>query len=147
MAHDKHEWAERFSQTRASMAPFLGLLVLAAQQGALYALDWGGQSLVQTFVWLAFALAMLTILLTGGGWFLPRDVRRIANDEITRANRRAGITAGFVVAMIAGFLVWAIAPFEPLHAQRAANIIVSLGLGCAFIAYGMAELRSDAAGR
>ena len=46
--------------------------------------------------------------------------------------------------MITGFLVWAVSPFEPLHAQRAANIIVSMGLGCAFVSYGVAEMVTNA---
>ena len=141
---DDFERAEQFARVRALMAPFLGLLVLTMQQGTFYAWDWGSESLVQIFVWLAFALVMLALLLTGGGWFLPRRARELANDEVTRANRQRGITVGFVTAMITGFLVWAISPFEPLHAQRAANIIVSMGLGCAFVAYGMAEVATHA---
>lgn len=144
---DDFERADKFAQSRALMAPFLGLLVLAAQQGLFFAWDWGSDSLVQIFVWLAFALVMLALLLTGGGWFLPARIRQIADDEVTRANRQRGITVGFVVAMITGFLVWAISPFDPLHAQRAANLIVSISLGCAFVAYGTAELASSHAGK
>ena len=33
---------------------------------------------------------------------------------------------------------------RPLHAQRAANIIVSMGLGCAFVSYGVAEMVTNA---
>lgn len=141
---DDFERAEQFARARELMAPFLGLLVLTMQQGTFYAWDWGSGSLVQVFVWLGFALVMLPLLLTGGGWFLPRPARELADDEVTRTNRQRGITVGFVTAMITGFLVWAISPFEPLHAQRAANIIVSMGLGCAFVGYGMAEVETHA---
>ena len=143
---DDIEKAESFSQIRAVMAPFFGLLVLVIQQGTLYSFEWGSRSLVQIAVWLGFALLMLALLLTGGGWFLSRRARQLANDEVTRANRQVGITVGFVVAMVVGFLVWAISPFDPLHAQRAANLIVSTSLGCAFVAYGVAEMRSNVAG-
>lgn len=141
---DDYETAENFAQTRSIMAPFLGLLVLLMQQGIFFSWDWGSDSLVQIFVWLAFALIMLGLLLTGGGWFLPKRARTLANDEVTKANRQRGITVGFVAAMITGFLVWAVSPFEPLHAQRAANIIVSMGLGCAFVSYGVAEMVTNA---
>jgi hypothetical protein len=137
---DDYETAEKFAQGRAIMAPFLGLLVLMMQQGIFFAWDWGSDSLLQILVWMGFAVLMLLLLLTGGGWFLSKRVRNLANDEVTRANRQRGITIGFVVAMLTGFLVWAVSPFEPLHAQRAANLIVSMGLGCAFLAYGIAEL-------
>ena len=143
---DDFENADRFAETRATMAPFIGLLILVAQQGIFFAWDWGSDSLVQIAIWLAFAIFMLVLLLTGGGWMLPARVRRIADDEVTRANRQLAITTGFIVAMVMGFLVWAVSPFEPLHAQRAANIIVSSSLGCAFVAYGMAERRTHVAG-
>ena len=143
---DDFEKAESFARSRTMMAPFFGLLVLVVQQGIFFGWEWGSDSLIQIVLWLAFALFMLALLLTGGGWFLPKRARQIADDEVTRANRQRGITVGFVVAMITGFLVWAVSPFEPLHAQRAANIIVSVSLGCAFVAYGMAELASTHAG-
>ncbi|MEW4449200.1 hypothetical protein [Qipengyuania sp. JC766] len=128
------------------MAPFMGLLVLVVQQGTLFAWDWGDDSLLQIAVWLGFAVVMLALLLTGGGWFLSKRARELANDEVTRANRQAAIQIGFVVAMVMCFLVWAISPFEPLHAQRAANLIASMTLGCTFVAFGMAELRTNAGG-
>lgn len=141
---DDFETAENFAQGRAIMAPFMGLLVLLMQQGIFFAWDWGSDSLVQIFVWLAFALIMLLLLLTGGGWFISKRARTLADDEVTKANRQRGISIGFVAAMVTGFLVWGVSPFEPLHAQRAANIIVSMGLGCAFIAYGVAEMVTNA---
>lgn len=146
MVKDNFEKAESFARNRATMAPFFGLLVLIMQQGIFFSWDWGSDSLLQIILWLGFALIMLALLLTGGGWFLPKRARQIADDEVTQANRQHGITVGFIVAMVTGFLVWAVSPFEPLHAQRAANIIVSVSLGCAFVAYGMAELRSSHAG-
>ena len=141
---DDFETAEYYSRTRAVMAPFLGLLVLVVQQGTLYSWDWGSDSLVQIAINVGFTLVMLALLLTGGGWFLPKRARRLANDEVTRANRQRGITIGFATAIVTSCLVFAVSPFDPLHAQRAANIIASMGLGGAFLAYGMAELASDA---
>ena len=38
---DDYETAENFAQTRAIMAPFLGLLVLLMQQGIFFSWDWG----------------------------------------------------------------------------------------------------------
>lgn len=141
---DDFEAADRFNTSRALAAPFLGLLILVVQQGILFTWQWGDDSFFQIFIWLVFASIMLALLLTGGGWFLPKRARELANDEVTKSNRQAAIQVGFLVAMITGFLVWAISPFEPLHAQRAANIIVSMSLGTSFLAFGMAELRTSA---
>lgn len=138
------EAADRFNASRALAAPFLGLLVLVVQQGILFTWQWGDDSFFQIAIWLIFSSIMLALLITGGGWFLPKRARELANDEITKSNRQAAIQTGFLVAMITGFLVWAISPFEPLHAQRAANIIVSMSLGTSFVAFGMAELRTNA---
>lgn len=143
---DDFETAEKFGQGRALYAPFLGLLILVAQQGIFFAWDWGDDSLLQIALWLVFAVAMLMLLMTGGGIFLSKRARELANDEVTQLNRLGAIQAGFVVAMVMGFLVWAISPFEPLHAQRAANFIVSTSLASAFIAFGVAEMRTQAGG-
>ena len=82
-------------------------------------------------------------MLTGGGWFLTSRARALANVEPTQVNKARAIQTGFIVSMFVGFLVVAIAPFEPLHAQEAAHLIVSAGLGCAFLVFGIAELVSD----
>ena len=142
---DDFETAENFAQTRAVMAPFLGLMVLLVQQGTIFfTWDWGSNSLVQIAINVGFTLVMLALLLTGGGWFLSKRARRLADDEVTRANRQRGIQLGFVTAMVMGCIVFAVSPFDPLHAQRAANVIVSMGLGMAFLTYGIAEMMTNA---
>ncbi|PZT90673.1 MAG: hypothetical protein DI637_03235 [Citromicrobium sp.] len=141
---DDFETADTFAQNRMRMAPFLGLLILLVQQGTLYAWDWGSDSLVQILLNVGFTLVMLALLLTGGGWFLSRRARALANDEVTQAHRNRGIRIGFATAIVTACLVFSVSPFDPLHAQRAANIIVSMGLGMAFLTYGLAERMTDA---
>lgn len=136
------ETADAFDKRRASAAPFLGLVVLLAQQGIIFAWEWGSQSITQTAVWLIFAVTMLVLLMTGGTWLLPSSARALADDEVTSSNRALALRAGFGVTMITGLIVWVVAPYEPLHAQHAANLIVSLGLGSGFAAFAMAEVRS-----
>ena len=143
---DDFETAEQFGKTRALAAPFIGALILALQQGMVFAWDWGSTSsgaLLQVAVWLFFAVVMLVLLLSGGGWFLPRKARALANDEPTRAIRDRAVKIGFVVAIVTCFLVVAVSPFDPLPAQRAAHIVASMGLGTAFVALGMGELFSN----
>lgn len=140
---DDYEVAEEFNNTRARMAPFIGFFILALQQGVVFAWEWGPGSLLQSLIWLAFAMVMLALLLTGGGWFLSPAARALADDEPTRANRDRAVRMGFIAAIITCFLVVAVAPFEPLPAQRAAHIIASVGLGCAFLAFGVAEISAN----
>lgn len=137
------EKAEQFGRTRALAAPFLGALILALQQGIMFGWAWDSTSsgaLLQIGVWLVFATVMLLLLLTGGGWFIPRQARAIANDEPSQINRQRAIKIGFVVSLITCFLVVAVSPFDPLPAQRAGHIIASMGLGTAFVALGMGEI-------
>ena len=137
------EKAEQFAKARALAAPFIGTLILALQQGVVFVWDWGATSfgaLLQIALWLVFAIIMLLLLLTGGGWFISPKARAIANDEPSQSNRHRAIRIGFVVALVTCFLVVAVSPFEPLPAQRAAHIIASMGLGAAFVALGMGEL-------
>ena len=138
---DDYKSADRFSASRTQAAPFIGLLILACQQGVVFGWSWGTSTgaIVQTIAWLVFAAIMLMLLLSGGGWFLSRNVRALANDEPSMAIRDRAIRIGFIVAIITCFLVVAVAPFEPLPAQRAAHIVASTSLGTAFVALGMGE--------
>lgn len=140
---DNFKIAEQFDSRRALVAPFLGALILTLQQGIMFAWSWNSTefgALFQVAVWLVFAIIMLLLLLTGGGWFIPSKARAIANDEPSQINRQRAIKIGFVVSVITCFLVVAISPFDPLPAQRAAHMIASMGLGTAFAALGMGEL-------
>ena len=140
---NEFEKAEAFGKARAHAAPFIGALILALQQGIIFGWDWETTSygaLFQVGLWLFFAIVMLLLLLTGGGWFLGRKARAIANDEPSVSSRERAIKIGFVVSLITCFLVVAVSPFDPLPAQRAAHIIASMGLGTAFLALGMSEL-------
>ncbi len=139
---DTVERADRVSRGRALAAPFAGLALLSVQQWLFFGQEWQEVSVVQLAIWLALALLALAVLLSGGLWFVPRSVRRLAEDGETERNRQRAITAGFVVAIITALLVFAVSPFEPLPAQRAAHIITSVSLGVAFVTFGVAESRS-----
>lgn len=145
MGEDKEtptEKADRISWGRAVMAPFFGLAVLLAHQGVFFNWDWDAVNFIAMGVWTLLALIVLVITLTGGVWLMPRGVRRIADDDISRANRDRAIRLGFIAAMVVGMLVFVVAPFEPLSAQRAAHLIVSFGLAMALLTFGLAELHS-----
>lgn len=136
------ERADRVSRARALAAPFAGLALLSVQQWLFFGQEWEQVGIVQLGIWLVLAVLAIAVLLSGGLWFVPRSVRRLAEDGETARNRQMAITAGFVVAMITALLVFAVSPFEPLSAQRAAHIITSVSLGCAFVTFGIAESRS-----
>lgn len=136
------ERADRASRARAMAAPFFGLLLLSVQQWLFFGREWEQVGVVQLGIWMALALLALAVFLSGGLWFMPRPVRRLVEDGETERNRQRAITSAFVVAMIVALLVFAVSPFEPISAQRAAHIIVSMSLGVGFVTFGIAESRS-----
>ncbi|MGF1549229.1 MAG: hypothetical protein ACFBQW_01635 [Sphingomonadaceae bacterium] len=136
------EDAEEISRNRALYAPFGGFALLSVQQWLFFSRDWQEVTPLQLGAWLVLALLALFFLMSGGLWFASRKVRALANDEITERNRNSAIKGGFAVAVITALLVFALSPFEPISAQRAAHIICSLGLGVALLIFGIEEGRS-----
>jgi hypothetical protein len=135
------EKADGISRRRAGMLPFLAV-VLLAQQSLFISWDGRAVTVVQTAAWLVMVLFLLFALLTSGAWFTPRAVRELANDEVTRANRALAIQRGFIAAMVTGMLVFVVSPIEPISAQRAAHIIVSIGLAVALLVFGLEERKA-----
>jgi hypothetical protein len=113
--------------------------VLVTHQALFFSWDWEAVTLEQTMTWTILALGVLLALMTHGKWFTPRRVRELVNDEVTRANRTKAIERGFIAAMLAAILVFAISPFEPVSAQRAAHLIVTVGLATALVVFGWNE--------
>jgi hypothetical protein len=133
--------ADAVSRRRARMMPALAVLLLT-QQSLFWSWDGRAVTIVQTVAWIVMVVAMLWMLVTGGGLLLPRDVRTLANDEVTQANRAIAIRRGFLAAMLMAMLVFAVSPFEPITAQRAAHLIVSLGLAITLLSFGLLERKS-----
>lgn len=132
--------ADRVSQTLARSAPFLGLLVLLVHQGVFFSWNWEAVAWWQIAVWLGFVAFMFTLLMTGGALFMPRRIRELANDEVTKANRSIALHAGFFVAMVIAILLVVVSPFEPINAQRAGHMIVSMSLGISLLVFGLREM-------
>lgn len=135
------EKAERVDRLRTLFAPLLGLVVLSANQWLFFSRDWDQVTIVQLSLWLAMILVVLALVATGGIWFSSSAVRRIADDEITRESRRRAFQGGFAAAMLIALIVFVVSPFQPLDAQRAAHIIISIALGVALVTYGIEEIR------
>ena len=135
------EKADAVTRQRAQYMPFLAVALLA-QQGLFIRWDGRTVTLVQTAAWVVLVLVVLLAILTGGNWFANSRVRQLANDEVTRANRAVAIERGFTAAMLTTVLVFAISPIEPITAQRAAHLIVSIGLAVTLLVFGLEERKS-----
>ena len=137
------ERADRIVKTHGRMAPFLGLLVLVVQQGVFFSWDDGAIAWWQITVWLAFVGLILAVLMTSGALFVPRRIRKLANDEVTRANRDIAIKTGFFVALFIAVLFVIVSPFDPIGGQRAGHMLISMSLGIALLVFGLREMLTD----
>lgn len=137
------ERADKIDRVRAAVAPLLGLVVLSANQWLFFSRDWNDVTPLQLGLWVLMILIVLAIIVTGGTWFASPQVRRLANDEATRASRQAAFKGGFTAAVVMALVVFVVSPFEPLSAQRAAHLIISIALGVALLAFGFAESRNN----
>lgn len=135
------EEADQATRSRATFTPFAGFALLSVQQWLFFGSDWEQIGALQLGAWLVLAILALLFLMTGGLWFKSRHVRALANDETTERSRQKAIKGGFIAAVVTALFVFAVSPFEPLSAQRAAHIISSLGLGVALLLFGIEESR------
>ena len=138
---DRIDRADEISRNRAHMAPFIGLLVLFVPQVMLANWNWEAVTWWQAAIWFVLVAFAAGTLFWGGMWF-PKDLRAIGEDEVTRANRSKAVTRGFLAALFVAMLVFVVSPFEPISAQEAAHLIVSVGLVCALLSFGIAETQS-----
>ena len=136
--------ADRIVKAHSRAAPFIGLLVLLVHQGVLFSWNWTAIAWWQIAVWLAFIAVVLTLLMTGGALFVPKRIRELANDELTRANRAIAIQTGFFVAMFIAVLFVVVSPFDPIGGQRAGHMLISISLGVSLLVFGMREMFANA---
>ena len=135
------EKAEKLSRWRAQFLPLMAVLLLA-HQGLFISWDGRAVTVVQTVAWVVLALVLMFTVISGGAWFAPKRVRDLANDEVTRANRSKAIERGFVAALLTAMLVFVVSPIEPISAQRAAHMIVSIGLAVTLLVFGLEERKA-----
>lgn len=80
---------------------------------------------------LAWVLALLALLATGGGLFAGRDVRRILDDELARTNRAVAYRNAFWAMMSVAFAGYVLAQLMPIgelllaHASLSAGVVVA----------------------
>lgn len=99
-----------------------------------------GVKLSAYIVWCA---ALMLFMATGGGLLLPRDVRRILNDESTLEHRRRATSLGFWTALLAALACYAVNLVWPLTALDVAHVVLSTGLASALLRFGALERRAQ----
>ena len=137
------EVAERLSRRRARIMPAFGVLFIVWQANFLSSPDMPTRLVDQVKVtaWFVWALALLLLLVTGGGHFRGPEVRALMNDELTRENRRTGYTFGFWAAVGSAIGLYAVALFEPVSGREAVHIVLTAAIASALMTFGALERR------
>ena len=136
--------AERLSKRRARALPALGVIFLAQQASFLSMPEHAGRPVdhLKISAWLFLTVALLAGLATGGAWFHPRPVRRLLNDESTRAHRQTAYVYGFWAAMGTALGLYVVDMFEPVSGRDAVHIIVTVAVATALLTFGLLERRA-----
>jgi hypothetical protein len=93
-------------------------------------------------VWTALLLAYIG---TGGGPFLPREVRAILNDETTIAHRRRGMAMGFWAAMGTAIGCYVVTLFDVVTPRQVIHTVLTAGVGAALLTFAVLERRAQRA--
>lgn len=141
MIQSNGELADHLGKRTARLLLVVALIYLSQQVAYFSDHAARGVDHVKVGSWVVMSGLLLALLTTKGFWFRRAEVRALIDDEGTRANRSAGLQAGFVVAMIGGIILYFIDQFEPMSAREVIHLIVSLGLAAALIRFAMLERR------
>ena len=143
------EKAERIGRRRARMFAAQAILFLSWQ--ALFLTTPIEEPMrtvdaVRLSAWLAWVLALLLMLATGGGLLRHRRLRGLLNDELARQNRRAGYETGFWAAVGACVGLYVVAMFEAVDGREAVHIVLSAGIAAALLTFAARERRNASSG-
>jgi hypothetical protein len=132
------------------MLPRLAL-ILIIQHASFFALGSGGAAEravdhVKFGAWLILSLVLLAALWTGGFWLRSREVRKLMDDELSRANRARALAAGFAITIVTAVIVFAVSLFEPVSAPEAIHAVVTVGLAGALLRFAALERRAHTNG-
>lgn len=92
--------------------------------------------------WAINAGALLLLLATRGGLLHSRKVQALVDDEITRANYRSAVLAGYWVAMLVAMGLYIFAGFDRFDAREAVYVIVTPSISVALLVFAWLEWRA-----
>lgn len=122
------ELADRLSRSRVRILTALMVIFGVQQANVSVQPPTRTVEIVGLFAWLFLAACLLMILRTGGMLLRKPELRRLANDEVTRANRAAAIEWGFFAAMAAAIGLSVVAAFTATPVLVALRLVIMLGL-------------------
>jgi hypothetical protein len=147
------EQADRLGRRRLRMFFVVGVILITQQASfdrILDRFDDGPLSTAGLIVlasWVVLVIAALAALMTGGMYFQSREVRKLMDDELSRAHRARALAAGFVITILTAVVLFVVSLFrDDVSAPEAIHGIVTVGLAGALLRFAMLERKADANG-
>lgn len=142
---DLVEIADRNSRKRAIIVAAGAIVFVAGQLlGGPVFRDNADHSLhsARNIMWSLNVILLLAFLATGGGLLNNPQIRALVNDEVSRANYRTSVIAGFWVAMTSALVLYLVPAFAWLTAKQALYSVITLSVAVASLAFAYLELRA-----
>jgi hypothetical protein len=143
-SNDPIEIADRASRKRAILYAALSVIFIVVQLMVHPLFPSGSPSPTrwQTNSWALTAVLMLLMMASGGGLMNTRKIRDLIHDDVSRANYRAALVAGYWVAMVVAMAVFFVPAFQTFTARQAVYLVVTFSITVAFVSFTWLELRA-----
>lgn len=148
MTSEQMAMAEKLTLRRARGATVLGILFLTSMATS-FRTDIGDSrpATLQIAAWIVWAIALLFLVVAGGGLFRGNFIRGMMNDDSTIENRKTAIITGFWAIILCAFVLYGISFFETVTGREAIRLMLSVAIGAAAIRFGTLERRALKIGR
>ena len=144
-SRDLVEIADRNSRKRAIIVAAAAIVFVAGQAlGRPAFSDTADRALynMRTGAWALNVVLLLAFLATGGGLLNNPQIRALVNDEVSRANYRTSIVAGFWVAMTSALVLYLVPVFATLTGRQTLYLVLTLSVAVASLTFAYLELRA-----
>jgi divalent metal cation (Fe/Co/Zn/Cd) transporter len=143
--------ADRLGRRRLRLFFVVGIFLITQQASFDRILDRTDAPLrtvdiVSLSAWVVLVIAALAALMTGGMYFYGREVRRLMNDELSKANRSDALASGFLITILTAVVLFAASFYWDVSAPEAIHAIVTLGLAGALLRFATLERKAHANG-
>ena len=93
-------------------------------------------------MWALNVVLLLAFLATGGGLLNNPQIRALVNDEVSRANYRTSVIAGFWVAMTSALVLYLVPVFAALTGKQTLYLVLTPSVAVASLTFAYLELRA-----
>ena len=136
--------ADRMSRRRAIGVAIAAILFLGTQFITRPVFVSGSNSppSARIDMWAVNAIVLLLLLATGGGLLNKMKIQALINDEVSRANYRTSVIAGFWVAMAGAMALYVVPGFAAFSGREVIYLLVTATLVVGLLTFSWLEHRA-----